>query len=590
MKKKALLLMLILMFISAIAYAACDDTDFDGDTICDEFDNCPAIWNPNQADSDGDGIGNGCDSCPNDALNDADGDGVCGAVDNCPDTANPVQEDIDSDGMGDACDADTIYGTISGAIQAGVTVEIYTPNCGGDILVGTPITNSEGYYSLGGLEDGRYLLFANSGDYSFVPVSGWADVPQTEIQSYDFTADDETPEPAFTETALYSTTMPQNTDEIDIYYPVPDENDSDLHEFPVALFLQGGRVNKSYFSEFAIRLAKYGFIVVVPNHDADFTLTDPDYPGIEIDFVGFFPENQQIPDVLDFMSAENIDETSPLYGIVNNEILALTGHSFGSAVILDAIQETCEFPLCRPVGSTFTLPEEVKAVALTGINTIPFGNPFDTVNRPTANPVPLAIINGDLDENAEYHDTKDSYKLIENLPKSLVFVKGANHYGLCTENNPGNPDYPAVPQNDGTPTPQENPPTLDQDISIETNVRWTAMFLRAHALNDPEAMEYISTTGRLLDPNVEVRYGDEQLDYEVLLAQASEIDKFVGTGCCKVMTPAEKKEFNPFTGEPYSTYCSSSSNSTSSESSSEESPITDYSTWGRFANFLNNIF
>jgi hypothetical protein len=36
-------------------------------------------------------------------------------------------------------------------------------------------------------------------------------------------------------------------------------------------------------------------------------------------------------------------------------------------------------------------------------------------------------------------------------------------------------------------------------------------------------MEYISTTGRF-DPNVEVRYGDELLDYEVLLAQASEID------------------------------------------------------------------
>jgi len=330
---------------------------------------------------------------------------------------------------------------------------------------------------------------------------------------------------AFTNTALYSTTMPQNNDETDIYYPVPVNNVRASRKFPVALFLQGGRVSKNYYSKFAEELAKYGFIVVVPNHDADFILTDPDYPGIEITFKGFFPENQQIPDVLDFMSAENNNATSPLYGIVNNEILVLTGHSFGSAVIIDAIQETCEFPLCRPEGSSFTLPEEVKAVALTGINTIPFGNPFDTENRPTDNPVPMAIINGDLDENAEYHDTKDSYKLIENPPKALVFVKGANHYGLCDVNNPGNPNFPAEPQNDGTPTPQENPPTLDQDISIETNARWTALFLRAHALNDPAAMEYISTTGRLLDPNVEVRYGDEQLDYEVLLAQASEIDE-----------------------------------------------------------------
>ena len=137
----------------------------------------------------------------------------------------------------------------------------------------------------------------------------------------------------------------------------------------------------------------------------------------------------------------------------------------------------------------------------------------------------MAIINGDQDENAEYHDTKDSYKLIENLPKSLVFVKRAQIITVFVpKNNPGNPNYPADPQNDGTPTPQENPPTLDQNISIETTARWAALFLRAHALNDPAALEYISTTGRLLDPNVEVRYGEEQLDYEVLLAQASEID------------------------------------------------------------------
>jgi hypothetical protein len=480
MKKKALLLILISMFISAIAYADCFDTDSDG--ICDDVDNCLTI-------------------------------------------SNSGQENADNNALGDACDVDTVYGTISGDIQAGVTVNIYRTSCGSDVLIVTTSTDQNGYYSFGNLESGKLLVVAYASGYSFTSVRSWPQLPQTEIQSYDFTTEAETPEPAFTTTVLYSTTMPQNTDEIDIYYPVPDENDSASYEFPVALFLQGGRVNKSYFSEFAEGLAKYGFIVVVPNHDADFTLTDPDYPGIEIDFVGFFPENQQIPDVLAFMNYEHADTDSPLYGIVDTETLVLTGHSFGSAVILDAIQETCEFPLCRPEGSTFTLPEEVKAVALTGINTIPFGNPFDTVNRPTDNPVPMVIINGDLDENAEFHDTKDSYKLIENLPKSLVFVKGANHYGLCTENNPGNPDYPGEPQNDGTPTPQENTPTLDQNISIETNARWAALFLRAHALNDTAAMEYISTTGRLLDPNVEVRYGDEQLDYEVLLSQASEIDE-----------------------------------------------------------------
>ena len=40
--------------------------DADSDGVADSVDNCPAVYNPSQADSDGDGIGNVCDSdCPN---------------------------------------------------------------------------------------------------------------------------------------------------------------------------------------------------------------------------------------------------------------------------------------------------------------------------------------------------------------------------------------------------------------------------------------------------------------------------------------------------------------------------------------------
>lgn len=119
---------------------------------------------------------------------DMDGDGIIDTEDNCPNAANPNQQDADSDGTGDACDADTVYGTVSGDIQEGVTVEIYKPNCGGDILAGTVTTNSEGYYAIGGIENGRYLFTADAIGYSFIPVSGWFDIPQTEIQSYNFTA------------------------------------------------------------------------------------------------------------------------------------------------------------------------------------------------------------------------------------------------------------------------------------------------------------------------------------------------------------------------------------------------------------------
>jgi hypothetical protein len=90
----------------AVVTEHCLDTD--GDGACDETDNCLTTPNPTQTDSDGDGVGDACDACPLDPLNDVDGDGVCGNVDNCPTVANGDQADGDGDGEGDACDSDDI--------------------------------------------------------------------------------------------------------------------------------------------------------------------------------------------------------------------------------------------------------------------------------------------------------------------------------------------------------------------------------------------------------------------------------------------------------------------------------------------------
>ncbi len=75
--------------------------DADGDSVCDEFDNCIDAFNPDQADTDGDGAGDACDDC---VVGDADLDGVCDDVDNCLGVFNPDQTDSDGDGLGDECD------------------------------------------------------------------------------------------------------------------------------------------------------------------------------------------------------------------------------------------------------------------------------------------------------------------------------------------------------------------------------------------------------------------------------------------------------------------------------------------------------
>jgi thrombospondin type 3 repeat protein len=71
--------------------------DVDGDGLCADVDPCPNV--PGN-DTDGDGLCNDVDPCPNDPGNDADADGRCGDADNCPDVYNPDQEDTDGTGLG----------------------------------------------------------------------------------------------------------------------------------------------------------------------------------------------------------------------------------------------------------------------------------------------------------------------------------------------------------------------------------------------------------------------------------------------------------------------------------------------------------
>ena len=97
------------------------NNDYDCDGIPNHLDNCPFDYNPNQRDTDGDGVGDVCDD-------DIDGDGVKNPIgivddsgniviskrvddmDNCPLVYNPNQSDSNGNGIGDACDVVSLEG------------------------------------------------------------------------------------------------------------------------------------------------------------------------------------------------------------------------------------------------------------------------------------------------------------------------------------------------------------------------------------------------------------------------------------------------------------------------------------------------
>jgi hypothetical protein len=93
-------------FDNVVVLNQVEEIDSDGDGIRDPIDNCPDDPNSDQANADNDIFGDVCDTCPKDADNDVDSDGVCGDVDNCPLLSNVDQTDGDHDGTGDVCDLD----------------------------------------------------------------------------------------------------------------------------------------------------------------------------------------------------------------------------------------------------------------------------------------------------------------------------------------------------------------------------------------------------------------------------------------------------------------------------------------------------
>lgn len=284
-------------------------------------------------------------------------------------------------------------------------------------------------------------------------------------------------EPLHAEAERYSTTIPATADPADIYYPAAVEATTQL---PLVLLLQGALVDKDSYSNYASQLARYGFVVVVPNHER--TTYNPE---ADRSVTGLIPAQRQIHDVLAFARAAAADADSPLYSLVDPQRLGVVGHSLGGAVGMSAIQNLCLPPACA--ADSFERPEALMAGVFYGAS---FQTAADSGEFPPINNdgIPMALISGSHDGIGQPSEISRTYAQIEDAPKAFISVTGANHYGITDADSPR----------------AANPPRVEQAVANAAIARWSGLFLRAHLLNDETAFEYVYDTGDTLDDQVAV--------------------------------------------------------------------------------------
>jgi hypothetical protein len=257
-------------------------------------------------------------------------------------------------------------------------------------------------------------------------------------------------------------------DDADFYFPIIEESERSNLEgaFPLIVFLQGGQVDKSIYSEFCMRLASYGYVVVVPNHFVQI------FEGVP---PGLWASQWTPTEVLEDMKIRQSNDASPLYKIVNTDVAGISGHSNGGAAALFTTTNICQFPFC--FGPNYNRPAEFRAAVVLGTHAVPAGGPGQHVEPlDVDNQIPVGLINGELDS---LENVCKSWPLIEE-EKDLVIIEGVNHWG------------PANIQNPPSNTPAQFEQTKPQEWSIKKSAYWTAVLFDAYLKSDAGAISVLS--------------------------------------------------------------------------------------------------
>ncbi len=254
-----------------------------------------------------------------------------------------------------------------------------------------------------------------------------------------------------------------NGDIVDIYYP--DENPREINypNYPLALFLQGFEVDKSYYTQFATQVASYGFVVIVPNHN----------PAGNTYLA---PELQQIIETFEEMKINASDFNFPFSQWIDTQKLILLGHSCGGITGIEAIRN--ETHLDPVTGYHYRRPPELAAGIFYGTNALSGQDGSKLIKNAG---IPMALIAGNLDTIIPPEVTQQAYENIETSPKAYMMVKGANHYGITD-----------VPQPLAGPV-EIHPSTVNQSLAIQTIANWSGLFLRAYIFQDSRSKNELSS-------------------------------------------------------------------------------------------------
>eukprot|EP01084_Bolivina_argentea_P246278 412191_1 len=224
----------------------------------------------------------------------------------------------------------------------------------------------------------------------------------------------------------------------DVYYPIS----SDTPEtYPLLIFLTGGAVDKSQYSQFLTEIAKHGYIVSVSKY---VTFIPPNISLI-------FPTQNMIPNTINGLEPLTRNESTLLYNLIDFNNTFIGGHSLGAAMNIMALTNKCQQTDVFPCTEPYNLDPRIQGSIIFGYHQLSMNGtqcgpqnssnacgPIEEYTGFRNNSLPIVLINGNQDISLSMGNnpiikndkTMEYFININRSDLSNIIVHGVNHFGI----------------------------------------------------------------------------------------------------------------------------------------------------------------